>query len=56
MVLRTFIHHGGWKWLTCDEPRGSFVDKADAEVMISAPMFISIIHNDIIIGASAIGR
>jgi hypothetical protein len=36
-------------------PRGSFVDKGDAEVMLSAPMLISIIHYDIIMRAAAVG-
>ncbi len=37
---------------TCE----SFVDKGDAKVMLSAIMSISIIRDDMIFGALAIGR
>jgi hypothetical protein len=45
LVLRTFICCG----VGCDDPCGSFVDKGDAEVMLSAVTLVSIIHADIII-------
>jgi hypothetical protein len=41
--------------LVRDDPRGSFVDKGDAKVMLSAPMSISIIRYDIIVHAAAVG-
>jgi hypothetical protein len=45
------------KWSIHDNPHGSFVDNGDAKViMLSVPTSISIIHDDIIIGAAAIGR
>ncbi len=43
------------KWLVRDDPRGSFVDKGDAKVMLSAVMLISIIRDDIIVRAVAVG-
>jgi hypothetical protein len=43
------------KWLVCDDPRESFVDKGDAEVMLSAVTLISIICYDIIVRAAAVG-
>jgi hypothetical protein len=47
------LRHG--KWSVCDDPRGSFVYKGDAEVMISAVTSISIIRYDIIVHAAAVG-
>ena len=44
------------KWSVCDDPRESFVDKGDAEVMLSAVMSISIIRDDIILRAAAVGH
>jgi hypothetical protein len=42
------------KWLVCEDPRESFVDKGDAEVMLSAVTSISIIRYDIIVHAAAV--
>jgi hypothetical protein len=47
------LQHG--KWSVRDDPRGSFVDKGDAEVMLSAVTLISIIRYDIIVRAAAVG-
>jgi hypothetical protein len=47
------LRHG--KWSVCNNLRGSFVDKGDAEVMLSAVMLISIICYDIIVRAAAVG-
>jgi hypothetical protein len=47
------LRHG--KWSVCDDPRGSFVDKGDAEVMLSAVTSISIICYDIIVRAAVAG-
>jgi len=47
------LRHG--KCSVRDNPRGSFVDKGDAEVMLSAVTSISIIRYDIIVGAAAVG-
>ncbi len=43
------------KWSVRDNPRESFVDKGDAEVMLSAVTSISIIRYDIIVRAAAVG-
>jgi hypothetical protein len=43
------------KWLVRDDPRESFVDKGDAMVMLSVVMSISIIRDDIIVRAAAVG-
>ncbi len=43
------------KWSVRNDPRVSFVDKGDAEVMLSAVMSISIIRDDIIVRAAAVG-
>ncbi len=47
------LRHG--KWLVCDNPCGSFVDKGDVKVMLSAVTLISIIRYDIIVRAAAVG-
>ncbi len=47
------LQHG--KWSVCNDLRGSFVDKGDAKVMLSAVTLISIICYDIIVRAAAVG-
>ncbi len=47
------LRHG--KWSVRNNPRGSFVDKGDAEVMLSAVTSISIICYDIIVRAAGVG-
>ncbi len=43
------------KWSVRKDPCESVVDKGDAEVMLSAVMLISIICDDIIVRAAAVG-
>jgi hypothetical protein len=43
------------KWSVHNNPRGSFVDKGDAKVMLSAATLISIICYDIIVRTAAVG-
>ena len=56
LILETFIpHRQHEKWLTRNDPHESIDDKGDDKVGLSVVMSISIIHDDIIIGAPAIG-